>query len=182
MSEEFDIQKLLRIKRHEQPPPEYFQEFLREFHCRQREELLRQPLWRIALERMQAFFGELAAPRLAYAGATAAVLITAGVASYNILNPVGDAVKVAALSPTFHAAQTSNQLAAIEPVAPVVRQVAEVSAPSRVESLAWNPQQVQMLQADLSSFQHVQQSNGSALTPRYVIDTRPVSYEPPSSF
>jgi len=181
MSEEFDIQKLLRVKRHEQPPPEYFQEFLREFHCRQREELLRQPLWRIALERMQAFFGELAAPRLAYAGATAAVLITAGVASYNILSPGGDSVKVAALSPAFRASQTSGQFAES---APVIRQVAQVSpqSSSRVESLAWNPQQVQMLQADLSSFQHVQQSNGSAITPRYVIDTRPVSYEPPSSF
>jgi len=170
MPDEFDIQKLLRLKRHEQPPPEYFEDFLREFHCRQREELLRQPLWRIALERMQAFFGELAAPRLAYAGATAAVLVSAGIASYNILNPlnpVGDSLRVASLSPTVK-------------MGAEVRQVASTSSPR--SALAWNPQQFQMLQADVSILKASHQSNGSAGTPRYVIDTRPVSYEPPSSF
>ena len=35
----------LRLKRYEQPPPGYFENFLHEFHRRQRDELLRQPLW-----------------------------------------------------------------------------------------------------------------------------------------
>jgi len=50
--EEFDdreIARLLRLKRYEQPPPGYFENFLHEFHRRQRDELLRQPLWRICL-------------------------------------------------------------------------------------------------------------------------------------
>jgi len=172
MPEEFDIQKLLRLKRHEQPPPEYFEEFLREFHCRQREELLRQPLWRIAIERAQAFFGELALPRVAYAGATAAVLISAGFASYNILNPGGESGRVAALSSRVASVQGTRAAAITQSGNPSV----QVGS-----ALAWN-QPFQMLQADFTSVKASQQSNGAAITPRYVIDTRPVSYEAPSSF
>src|SRR4029450_13703247 len=46
-----EIARLLRLKRYEQPPPGYFENFLHEFHRRQRDEMLRQPLWRICLER-----------------------------------------------------------------------------------------------------------------------------------
>ena len=56
--DEFDdreIARLLRLKRYEQPPPGYFENFLHEFHRRQRDELLRQPLWRICLERAHTF-------------------------------------------------------------------------------------------------------------------------------
>src|SRR5213076_1122485 len=52
--DEFDdneIARLLRLKRYEQPPPGYFENFLHEFHRRQRDEMVRQPLWRICLER-----------------------------------------------------------------------------------------------------------------------------------
>src|SRR5213082_2706779 len=50
-----EITKLLRLKRYEQPPTGYFENFLHEFHRRQRDELLRQPLWRICVDRARDF-------------------------------------------------------------------------------------------------------------------------------
>ena len=50
-----DIAQLLRLKRYEQPPPDYFENFLHEFHRRQRDELFRQPLWRSCFERVEGF-------------------------------------------------------------------------------------------------------------------------------
>ena len=45
------IAHLLRLKRYEQPPPGYFENFLHEFRRRRGEELLRQSRWRIWFER-----------------------------------------------------------------------------------------------------------------------------------
>jgi len=50
-----EIARLLRLKRYEQPPPAYFENFLSEFRRRQRDELLRQPPRRICFERAQGF-------------------------------------------------------------------------------------------------------------------------------
>src|SRR5256886_12409361 len=49
------ITKLLRLKKYEQPAPGYFENFLHEFHRRQRDELLREPLWRICIDRARDF-------------------------------------------------------------------------------------------------------------------------------
>src|SRR2546430_10442430 len=51
------IARLLRLKRYEQPPPDYFENFLHEFHRRQRErhELFPQPFWRICVECAEDF-------------------------------------------------------------------------------------------------------------------------------
>src|SRR5207302_1311889 len=77
--------KLLRLKRYEQPPLGYFDNFLHEFHRRQRDELLRQPLWRICLERTHDFMFRLNVPSLtSYPAAIAAVLICAAVISLRI--------------------------------------------------------------------------------------------------
>jgi hypothetical protein len=50
-----EIARLLRLKRCEQPPASYYENFLSEFRRRQRDELLRQPVWRLCFERAHGF-------------------------------------------------------------------------------------------------------------------------------
>jgi hypothetical protein len=145
-----DISKLLRLKRFEQPSPEYFETFLRDFKDRQRSQLLRESAWRIAWDRLCAFFGEQMPARLGYGLASTAVLVAAGITSLNILEsrPI---VEVASIPEPRPAQLASNA------------------------SLNLNPQ-VQL--PDLPPLAHT----ASFSSPRYVMDARPVSYEPPSSF
>src|SRR5512132_2879880 len=80
-----EIARLLRLKRYEQPPPAYFENFLSEFRRRQRDELLRQPLLRICLYRAQNFVLRLDVRSLApYPAAVAAVLMCGTVVSIRI--------------------------------------------------------------------------------------------------
>jgi len=148
-----EISKLLRLKRFEQPTPDYFERFLEEFKDRQRAQLLREPAWRIAWDRMWAFLGEQMRPRLGYGLASTAVLAAAAIASFNILE--SRSVEVASAPEQQHpAAQTA--------------------------SLNLNADQVQL--PDLPSLTPSTAHTASLNTPRYVMDARPVSYEPPSSF
>src|SRR5947208_14712728 len=88
MMDEFDdneIGRLCLLKKYDHPPPGYFENFLHEFHRRQRDELLRQPLWKIALGRAQDFMMSLNVARLAsYPVAATAVLLCAAVISLKI--------------------------------------------------------------------------------------------------
>jgi len=70
------IGDLLRLKRHEQPSAAYFDDFLREFQSRQREELMRRPGWELFRERVSEWLGDLGGVRWAY---------TAGVAYASLL-------------------------------------------------------------------------------------------------
>jgi len=74
MTEE-QLTALLRLKRYEQPPPEYFDRLLQNIHRRQRTELLRQPLWRIAAERIHTFFSEHSMGPVSYATALAVAMV-----------------------------------------------------------------------------------------------------------
>lgn len=157
MPNETEIQRLLRLKRYEQPPPEYFQSFLQDFQRRQRSELLRQPLWRIAADRVGAFLSEHSMPRYAYGMATSIVL-AAGVFAGAMIVKDG----------------SSDRL------------VTKVTPPNRGtivaahSQLAINGQINPPIPAD-RSLPYQTDARGS-VQPRYVIDARPVSYEPATSF
>lgn len=73
-----DISKLLRLKRYEQPPAEYFENFLAEFQLRQRAEVIHRPFFRIAWDRLCRFLAPPSMPRLAMAGSFAVAVIAAG--------------------------------------------------------------------------------------------------------
>ena len=73
------IAHLLRLKRYEEPPPNYFENFLHEFRRRQheRDELFRQPLWRICVDWAEGFVPRLNIRSLASAGIAVVVAYAA---------------------------------------------------------------------------------------------------------
>ncbi|MEP7071094.1 MAG: hypothetical protein ABI839_01775 [Verrucomicrobiota bacterium] len=150
-----DIARLLRLKRYEQPPPGYFDDFLHEFHLRQRDEMARQPLWRIALQRAQDFTMRLDFARLAsYPMAATAVLACAAVFSFKIYQmPPRSTVAQAQLQGAYPM-QTVSDWNLATPVA-----TGMVSAPSH-----------QVFNPHLSTHR-------KETPPRYVLDSMPVSYE-----
>lgn len=79
MSELSDIQKLIRLKRYEQPPEGYFDDFLFEFQRRQRAEMLKRPLWQIVWERANLWLESFRVPAIAYASILVAAIGVTGV-------------------------------------------------------------------------------------------------------
>jgi hypothetical protein len=155
-----EIARLLRLKRYEQPPPDYFENFLHEFHRRQRDELLRQPLWRICWERAHDFLFRLDVRSLAsYPAAIAAVLVCAAVVSLKI----------------YQAPQTANvALQSPSTLSEAVNAEGEMTLASPVATRILRTQ-------PLRSFdQRAQTHSRNGIPPRYVLDSVPVSYE--SSF
>jgi len=83
--DEDEIVLLLRLKRDEQPPASYYENFLSEFRRRQRDQLLRQPLLSICLDRVQNFVLRLdVLPLAPYPAAVVAVLVCGAVVSIRI--------------------------------------------------------------------------------------------------
>jgi hypothetical protein len=163
MDEYSDLQRLLRLKRHEAPPPEYFEDFLFEFHQRQRAELLKRPLWRLALDRIEAALPNWqVVPRYAYAGGCAAALGMAGIASLRILSSPSGA-ELAASSPVIRAQAGSTALA-------------DADFYSKKPSFRLSELDFEHPHAARASV-----ARASAPT-RYVLDSQPVSYGQPFSF
>ena len=155
---EEDIATLLRLKRHEQPPPGYFDNFLHEFHRRQRAELLRQPAWRVAWQRAQDFVSQFNMPGLtSYPAAATAVLVLAAILSLKF-------------SQTPHASHTVAAVTATP--------TAAIERPEPGWSLSSSP--VATRDFGVTPF-HMATENARtharATTPRYVLDSTPVSYE-----
>jgi hypothetical protein len=68
---DMNISKLLRLKRYEQPPPGYYDDFMREFHRRQRAEMMQRPSWGAAWERLTSYVASFHVPQFAYASIVA---------------------------------------------------------------------------------------------------------------
>lgn len=70
MSEFEDIQRIIRLKRHEQPPQDFVEDFVGKFQQRQRAELLHQSARGLLWERVNTYFEGVFAPKWGWATAT----------------------------------------------------------------------------------------------------------------
>jgi hypothetical protein len=156
--DEFDdkeIAALLRLKRYEQPPAGYFEDFLHEFHRRQRDELLRQPLWRICLQRVQDFMFRFNMPSLtSYPAAVTAALVCAAIITLKVYQ-TPETVRISShAGPAFSApVSATSELTLAAPVATRV-----FNTPLRYPS-------------------ERARTHRATAPPRYVLDSVPVSYE-----
>ncbi len=84
MNDDFEqLTRLLALKRYEKPKEGFEEDFLKEFHLRQRREMLKRSSLSLVWDRMVTFFDELSAPAWGAAGAAALVIV----ASVIWLNP-----------------------------------------------------------------------------------------------
>ncbi len=80
-TDQTEVQNLIALKRYEGPSDEYFDEFLEEFHQRQRADLLKRSARSLLMERLSVWFKELGMAKWAYgAGVAYATLMLAFVA------------------------------------------------------------------------------------------------------
>jgi hypothetical protein len=117
-----EIPRVLRLKRYEQPPPGYFENFISEFHRRQRDELLREPLWSTCVDRARDFvFRHNIRPLACYSAAIVAVIVCAAVISIALYQQP-DATQLAVQGsplPTFEMQPTLSPGSRVVPVLPV---------------------------------------------------------------
>jgi hypothetical protein len=154
-SNDNEITKLLRLKKFEQPPPGYFENFLHEFHRRQRDELLRQPLWRICIDRARDFVLSFNLGTLtSYPAAVTAVLVCAAVISLRIYHTPAPVTVAAQNRPVLAVPANADD---------------EWTLASPVATRVFNTR-------SLRNIKESAQTHRSG-TPRYVLDSVPVSYE-----
>ena len=154
-SNDNEITKLLRLKKFEQPPPGYFENFLHEFHRRQRDELLRQPLWRICIDRTRDFVLSFNLGTLtSYPAAVTAVLVCAAVISLRIYQTPAPATVAVQNRPVLAVPANADD---------------EWTLASPVATRVFNTR-------SLRNIKESAQTHRSG-TPRYVLDSVPVSYE-----
>lgn len=111
MEQNESVSRLLRLKRYEQPPPGYFEDFLAEFQSRQRAEVIQRPLRAIVWDRVVRFLAPPSAPRLVMAASFAAVVF----ASALLVGPETQIPATASAPPE----KTSLSLAGTAPLLPL---------------------------------------------------------------
>jgi hypothetical protein len=168
--DENEIGKLLRLKRFEQPPPGYFENFLHEFHRRQRDELLRQPVWSVLWHRLSDSLFRLNIPSLtSYPAAVAAALLCAAVLSLKVYQ-----------APQAPEIATTNTGALVPQQSVIDQMPAERVADNFTLR---SPLSIRRLGPDLSrQMNESPYTHRAATPPRYVLDRLPVSYEPSFKF
>jgi hypothetical protein len=98
MLDEKQLQKLIRIKRFEQPPAGYFDRALIEFHRRQREELLRRSATSIWWERFTSSLWNFRVPSYAYGAVFGVFVVAATIIGSGLWIPYKDANRVGVIS------------------------------------------------------------------------------------
>src|SRR5262245_7092874 len=159
MLDEQQLQKLLRIKRFEQPPPGYFDRALIEFHRRQREELLRRSATLIWWERFVSGLGTFRVPSYAYGAAFAVFLAVATIVGSGLWTPYNLSAKRGALSGPEAQGVVANRLA-----------LSGNLDWSKFDHTASSTKLVPVIGPSQTAL------------PRYVLDGRPLSYKASFSF
>jgi hypothetical protein len=161
-----EIAKLLRLKRYEQPPPGYFENFLHEFHRRQRDELLRQPIWRICFERTRDFIVSFNLSTLtSYPVAVTAVLACAAILSLRIYQ-TPPAAKVALQERSAYTQPSAGSASLAVPASSDEQWTLASPVATRVFATR-----------SLRNLTESAQTHRKGTPPRYVLDSVPVSYE-----
>ena len=78
MNDDFEeTRRLIRLKRYEQPPDGYLDGFLKDFHQRQRAEIMQQSSFSLFMERLGTYLSSFGGGRLMFAGGVAAAIALA---------------------------------------------------------------------------------------------------------
>jgi hypothetical protein len=105
MSEFENIQRLIRLKRHERPSEDFVEQFVTDFQQRQRSEMLRNSARRLLWERVTTYFEGLLNPKWAWAGATAVAVLGLGF----VLKPVSGNASQQVAANKAHTTEVSAQ-------------------------------------------------------------------------
>jgi len=136
MKDPESVQRLIRLKRYENPGEEYVEQFLVQFRERQRSELLSRSARGIFLERLSLWYNETLGPRwLLPVGAAATVAIGTG---FYLARPA----KEAGASPAALASKPQGDQEPAAEVAPVGDEIITLRIPKagvRVPDLDGNP-------------------------------------------
>jgi hypothetical protein len=163
MLDEKQLQKLIRIKRFEQPPPGYFDRALIEFHRRQREELLRRSATSLWWERFSSGLWNFRVPRYAYGAVLGVFVVAATIVGSGVWAPNREE---AFSSPGRFAVQSSPSLEL------------QGSPLALSGNLDWS----QFHRSGSSARVVPALAPSQTALPRYVLDGRPLSHKASFSF